>query len=63
MESKGKVVTSDEIAKLIWGERFYSSINVKSYMHRIRQKLEDDPAKPALIISEPGVGYYIKLQD
>jgi two-component system KDP operon response regulator KdpE len=63
MASGGKVVTSDDIAKLIWGERFYSSINVKSYIHRIRQKLEDDPANPSLIINEPGVGYYIKLPD
>jgi DNA-binding response OmpR family regulator len=63
MESQGKVVTSDEIARLIWGERFYSTANVKSYIHRIRQKLEDDPANPSLIINEPGVGYYIKLQD
>lgn len=63
MTGKGNVVTSDEIAKLIWGERFYSAINVKSYIHRIRQKLEDDPANPYLIINEPGVGYYIKIQD
>ncbi len=63
IESKGNVVTSDEIAKLIWGERFYSAINVKSYIHRIRQKLEDDPANPSLIVNEPGVGYFIKLQD
>ncbi len=63
MESKGKVVASDEIAKLIWGERFYSAINVKSYIHRIRQKLEEDPANPSLIINEPGVGYYIRLPD
>ncbi len=63
IESRGKVVTSDEIAQLIWGERFYSSVNVKSYIHRIRQKLEEDPANPTLIINEPGIGYYIKLQD
>jgi DNA-binding response OmpR family regulator len=60
IESRGKVVTSDEIAKLIWGKRFYSAINIKSYIHRIRQKLENDPANPALIINEPGVGYFIK---
>jgi two-component system KDP operon response regulator KdpE len=63
MESRGEVVTSDEIARLIWGERFYSSINVKSYIHRIRQKMEEDPANPTLIIGEPGVGYYINLKD
>ena len=63
IKSKGKVVTSDDIAKLIWGERFHSSINVKSYVHRIRQKLENDPANPSLIIDEPGVGYYIKIAD
>jgi two-component system KDP operon response regulator KdpE/two-component system response regulator VicR len=60
---RGKVVTPDEIAKLIWGERFYSAINVKSYIHRIRQKIEDDPGNPSLIINEPGVGYFIKWQD
>jgi DNA-binding response OmpR family regulator len=59
IEAKGKIVRTDEIAKLIWGEHFYSSINIKSYIHRLRQKMEEDPANPALIITKPGVGYFL----
>jgi DNA-binding response OmpR family regulator len=59
MEAKGKIVRTDEIAKLIWGEHFYSSINIKSYIHRLRQKMEENPANPTLIITEPGVGYFL----
>lgn len=60
MENRGKVVASNEIAKLIWGEHFVSSINIKSYIHRLRQKIENDPKNPELIQTEPGIGYYIR---
>jgi DNA-binding response OmpR family regulator len=59
IEAQGKVVHTDEIAILIWGERFYSSINIKSYIHRLRQKIEEDPRNPTVIITEPGIGYFL----
>ena len=30
---------------------------LRVYFAQLRQKLEDDPARPQLILTEPGVGY------
>ena len=33
---------------------------VRVYMAQLRQKLEADPARPRLILTEPGVGYRLR---
>jgi two-component system KDP operon response regulator KdpE len=32
-------------------------------MASLRQKLEKDPAKPVLLLTEPGVGYRLRVAD
>jgi DNA-binding response OmpR family regulator len=31
--------------------------NIANYVTHLRQKIESDPAKPILIMTEPGIGY------
>ena len=33
---------------------------VRVYMAQLRQKIEADPARPRLLLTEPGVGYRLK---
>ena len=33
---------------------------LRVYVNQLRQKLEADPGRPALIITEPGVGYRLR---
>ena len=32
------------------------------YMAQLRQKLEQDPSRPRLLITEPGVGYRLRAE-
>jgi two-component system KDP operon response regulator KdpE len=35
---------------------------VRVYLAQLRQKLENDPARPRLLITEPGVGYRLRAE-
>ena len=60
MLSRGSAVVNENIARVIWGNDNTVGIEgVKVYIYRLRQKLEDDPKNPKLIINKPGVGYYL----
>ena len=57
----GKVVTQREILKQVWGPNAVEhSHYLRIYAANLRKKLEDDPAEPKLILTEPGVGYRLK---
>jgi two-component system KDP operon response regulator KdpE len=57
----GKVVTQREILKQVWGPNSVEhSHYLRIYAANLRKKLEEDPAEPKLILTEPGVGYRLK---
>jgi two-component system KDP operon response regulator KdpE len=42
----------------VWGPGYESaSGNLRFYMGQLRRKLEADPARPAHLLTEPGMGY------
>ncbi|MCS6765071.1 MAG: response regulator [Candidatus Protistobacter heckmanni] len=54
----GKVLTHHQILKEVWGPGHAESAHyVRIYMAQLRQKLEDDPARPRHFLTETGVGY------
>lgn len=54
----GKVLTHRQILKEVWGPEYMDETHyLRVYFAQLRQKLEDDPARPRLILTEPGVGY------
>lgn len=57
VQNAGCVVTTDQILDRVWGENYYSPDSVKWYISQIRKKVEEDPAKPQLIITVRGLGY------
>ncbi len=58
----GKVVTHTLLLKEVWGPVYTSQQQyLHVYMTQLRKKLETDPARPRLLINEPGVGYRLKL--
>jgi two-component system KDP operon response regulator KdpE len=57
----GKVVVQRELLKQVWGPNAVEhSHYLRIYAANLRKKLEDDPAEPQWIITEPGVGYRLK---
>lgn len=56
-----RVLTHKEILKQVWGPAHVEdTAYLRVYVNQLRQKLEDDPAQPALIVTEPGIGYRLK---
>jgi two-component system KDP operon response regulator KdpE len=54
----GKVLTHAQILREVWGPNVSpQSHYVRVYMAELRKKLEADPSRPQLLLTEPGVGY------
>jgi two-component system, OmpR family, KDP operon response regulator KdpE len=57
----GKVLTHRQLLKEVWGANYANQSHyVRVYMAQLRQKIEADPARPRLLITEPGVGYRLR---
>jgi two-component system, OmpR family, KDP operon response regulator KdpE len=58
----GKVVTQRQLLKEVWGPNYTTENHyLRIYMSQLRHKLETDPARPHYLITEPGVGYRLKM--
>jgi two-component system KDP operon response regulator KdpE len=59
----GRVLTYQQLLKEVWGPRYATQ---KQYLHvymgHLRNKLEGDPARPRFLVTEPGVGYRLKIE-
>jgi two-component system, OmpR family, response regulator MtrA len=54
----GEAVSRENLMDRVWGENYVGASNIVDvYIHRLRRKLERDPAKPRIIQSVRGVGY------
>jgi len=54
----GKVLTHRHLLKEIWGPAATEQTHyLRVYMAQLRRKIEKDPARPHLLVTEPGVGY------
>ena len=54
----GKVLTHAQILREVWGPNASSQSHyVRVYMAELRKKLEADPSRPQLLLTEPGIGY------
>jgi two-component system KDP operon response regulator KdpE len=63
LKHAGKVVTHNQLLKEVWGDEYLGETHyVRVYMAQLRAKLETNPARPRYIMTEPGVGYRLKLQ-
>ena len=62
VQHAGKVLTHSQLLRTVWGiayedENHLLRVNVSN----LRRKVEKDPARPRHVITEPGVGYRLKM--
>ncbi|GDX80044.1 DNA-binding response regulator [Deltaproteobacteria bacterium] len=57
----GRVLTHRQMLLEVWGPNSSSHVHyVRVYMGELRRKLEDDPARPRWLLTEPGIGYRLR---
>lgn len=60
VQNQGRVLTHKQLLAKVWGPAHGEDTQyLRVFVGQLRQKLEADPANPALILTEPGVGYRI----
>ena len=58
MENKGKALSKEYLFSQVWGSDSFSELQTLTvHIKWLRQKIEDDPKKPAKILTVWGVGY------
>lgn len=64
VQHAGRVLTHRQILRAVWGPEYVDETHyLRVYFAQLRQKLEADPARPELILTEPGVGYRLAVED
>lgn len=54
----GRVLTHQYLLKEIWGYSYLEQTQyLRVFVAQLRKKIEEDPAKPSLLITESGIGY------
>lgn len=60
-QNAGRVLTHRQILKEVWGASYTEHTHyVRVHMAELRKKIEADPARPRLLVTEPGVGYRLR---
>lgn len=56
--NEGRVLTHQFILNKIWGHGYAEQTQyLRVFIAQLRKKIEDNPAKPTLLITESGIGY------
>ncbi len=59
----GKVLTHRQLLSEVWGPKAVDQSHyLRVHIAHLREKIEDDPAQPKLIITEPAIGYRLIMQ-
>lgn len=57
----GKMLTHRDILRAIWGTgHINDTAYLRVYIQQIREKIEETPKMPSIIMTKPGVGYYME---
>jgi two-component system KDP operon response regulator KdpE len=58
----GMVLTQNQLLREVWGPSAgHQSPSLRVHMAQLRRKLEEDSARPRYLVTEPGVGYRLKV--
>lgn len=57
-----RVLTHHAILEAVWGMEYTEQVEyLRVYMRQLRSKLEQEPHRPVMLLTEPGVGYRFAL--
>ncbi len=62
--NRGKIVTHHQILRELWGPRHETHTNyLRVFMTRLRAKLEAEPGRPKYLLTAPGIGYRLNVEE
>ncbi len=62
VQNAGRVLTHRQMLRQVWGNAYESEAHLlRVNMSNLRRKIEPDPSRPRYIITEPGVGYRLRI--
>jgi two-component system KDP operon response regulator KdpE len=62
IQHPGKVLTHRQLLRKVWGDAYETEAHLlRVNMSNLRRKIEPDPTRPRFIITEPGVGYRLRV--
>jgi DNA-binding response OmpR family regulator len=63
LANAGHVVATERLLSHVWGRRGSGDRQLlKQLVHRLRHKIEEDPANPRYLATEPGAGYRLRVE-
>ncbi len=64
IQHAGKVVTHEQLSRQLRGQSLQNEPHyIRVFVGQLRHKLEPDPARPRYILTEPGVGYRLHVDE
>jgi two-component system, OmpR family, KDP operon response regulator KdpE len=62
LQNAGKVLTHHQLLRQVWGTAYESEMHIlRVNISNLRRKIEPDPTRPHYLLTEPGVGYRIRI--
>jgi two-component system KDP operon response regulator KdpE len=62
LQNAGRVLTHRQLLKQVWGTAYESEMHIlRVNISNLRRKIEPDPSRPHYLLTEPGVGYRIRV--
>ena len=62
LQNAGKVITHRQLLRQVWGTAYESEMHIlRVNISNLRRKIEPDPARPHYLLTEPGVGYRLRV--
>lgn len=62
LQHAGKVLTHRQLLRQVWGSAYESEMHIlRVNISNLRRKIEADPSRPHYLLTEPGVGYRLRV--